>query len=176
MNALAIFESVDGAEQPRLALEPGATIRVRGERVRQDLDRDVARKLAVMCAIDLAHPARAEQRPDLVRAETFADQPPGHPGRTHRRRDLNRRRRHERLCVVRVRQERFDFASQLLVAGTGFAHERRALAFVARERGVIQLLDVAPAVGISHARSPEREAGILLPMPASRRSLLPLQT
>ena len=43
------------------ALEPREGRRVRGERVRQDLDRDVAIQLRVARAVHLAHPAGAER-------------------------------------------------------------------------------------------------------------------
>jgi hypothetical protein len=50
----------------RLALEPQQALAVRGHRRRQDLDRDVTTQPAVPGAIDLAHPADAEQADDLV--------------------------------------------------------------------------------------------------------------
>ena len=56
----------DGA---RFALEALAQLRVGGERVGQDLDGDGAIEPRVTRAVDLAHPARAERRDDLVRAE-----------------------------------------------------------------------------------------------------------
>ena len=43
---------------------------VRGQLRREDLDRDVAVQLRVARAVDLAHPARAERREDLVGTET----------------------------------------------------------------------------------------------------------
>ena len=48
------------------------TIRVGGEGVRQDLDRDVATERGIPRAIHLAHPAGAESGHDLVGAEARA--------------------------------------------------------------------------------------------------------
>ena len=56
----------------RLALKPREPLRIGGERLGQDLDRDVAIQLRVARAIDLAHAAGAERRQDLVRAEACA--------------------------------------------------------------------------------------------------------
>ena len=69
-NAVRFLEAVYRAdvgvvqrrEHPRLALEAREAIRIAGERLRQDLDRDVARELGVACAVHLAHAARADQR------------------------------------------------------------------------------------------------------------------
>ena len=54
----------------RLALEPGERVRIGGDGLREDLDRDVPVELPVPRPVDLAHPARAERREDLVGAET----------------------------------------------------------------------------------------------------------
>ena len=60
------------ASDLRFALEAREPIGVGRERVGQDLDRDVAIQLRVARAIDLAHPAGAERRQDLVGAEPRA--------------------------------------------------------------------------------------------------------
>ena len=81
LNAVALLESVDrrdvGVAQrrqhARLALEPRQPIGIARERRGQDLDRHVAPQLRVPRAIDLAHPAGAKRRHDLVRAEAAAD-------------------------------------------------------------------------------------------------------
>ena len=44
-------------------------VRVRGERRRQNLDRDVAIQPGIFCAIHFAHAARADQRLNLVGAQ-----------------------------------------------------------------------------------------------------------
>ena len=51
---------VERREHLRLALEPGETIGVGREEVRQDLDGDVALQLRVARLVDLAHPARSD--------------------------------------------------------------------------------------------------------------------
>jgi hypothetical protein len=53
----------------RLALEALEPLRVRGEALRQHLERDVAAEPGVARAVDLAHPARAQRGDDLVAAE-----------------------------------------------------------------------------------------------------------
>ena len=60
---------VQRGERLRLAREPGETIRVEREELRQDLDRDVAIQLRVAGAIHLAHSARAKQGDDLIRPQ-----------------------------------------------------------------------------------------------------------
>ena len=56
----------------RLALEALAELRVDGEMRRQHLDRDRALEPRVARPVDLAHPARADRRDDLVGAEPSA--------------------------------------------------------------------------------------------------------
>ena len=68
-HAVCLFDAVDGAdvrvvqrrEHPRLTLEARAPFRIRRERRRQDLDRDLASKRLVVRPVDLAHPTNAEQ-------------------------------------------------------------------------------------------------------------------
>jgi hypothetical protein len=79
--AARIFQAVDmrdvrmieGRERLRFACEAGQAIGIAGEGVRQDLQRDVAIQLRVVCAIHLTHAASAESGEDLVRAETFGN-------------------------------------------------------------------------------------------------------
>src|SRR5688572_26182154 len=61
---------IERREDARLALETDHPIGIGGERIRKDLDGDAAVQLRVLCAIDLAHSARAKGRPDLVRSES----------------------------------------------------------------------------------------------------------
>ena len=56
----------------RLAFEPRHAIGVRGEHVRQDLDRDLAAECRVRRTVDLTHSAFADRRGDVVDAETRA--------------------------------------------------------------------------------------------------------
>src|SRR5205085_1459667 len=55
-----------------LALEAGERVGVRGQLRGEDLDRDLPVELRVARPVDLAHPARAERREDLVGTETGA--------------------------------------------------------------------------------------------------------
>ena len=63
---------IERGEDLRLSLEPGDALGVVGEAIRQDLNRHVATELRVARAIDLAHPARAQWRGDLVDTEADA--------------------------------------------------------------------------------------------------------
>jgi hypothetical protein len=56
---------VQGGENLGLALEAGQSVQIRHERVRQDLERDVAPELRVACPVDHAHTAAAERRADF---------------------------------------------------------------------------------------------------------------
>ena len=51
---------IERGEHLRLALEAREAIGIGGERLGQDLDRDVAPELRVARAVDLAHPAGPE--------------------------------------------------------------------------------------------------------------------
>ena len=59
-------------ERLRLALEPRHAFGVGGERVRQDLDRDLAAERRVRRPVDLPHAALTDQRGDFVDAEAGA--------------------------------------------------------------------------------------------------------
>ena len=63
---------VERSEHLRLALEPRETIRILCERVREDLQRDLAVQLRIARAIHLAHAAGADGGEDFVRAEASA--------------------------------------------------------------------------------------------------------
>ena len=63
---------VERGERLRFAREPRQPIRIAGERIGQDLQRDVAIELRVARAIDLAHAPGADDGEDLVRAEACA--------------------------------------------------------------------------------------------------------
>ena len=79
-DAARFFEAVDARdvrmiqrrEDLRFALEAREAIGIVRERVRQDLDRDVAIQLRVARAIDLAHAACADRGDDFVDAEARA--------------------------------------------------------------------------------------------------------
>ena len=59
-------------DRARLAVEALAELRIGGERLGQNLDRDGPVEARVARAIDLAHAARAEGGQDLVGAEAGA--------------------------------------------------------------------------------------------------------
>ena len=63
---------IERREHLRFALEPRQPIGIGRERVRQDLDRDVAIQLRVAGAIHLAHAAAPQERLDLADAEPCA--------------------------------------------------------------------------------------------------------
>ena len=63
---------IEGRERLRFAREPGQAIGIAGERVRKDLQRDVAIQLRIVRAIHLAHSACAEGGENLIRAESDA--------------------------------------------------------------------------------------------------------
>src|SRR5205807_3152800 len=60
---------IERGEHPRFALEAREPIRVARKRMRQDLDRDVAPKLRVSSAVDLAHAAHTEKRLQMIPAD-----------------------------------------------------------------------------------------------------------
>ena len=63
---------VQRGEQLRLPLEPLPPIFVFEELFRQHLDGDLSAESRVFRPVDLPHPARADRREDLVRAERVA--------------------------------------------------------------------------------------------------------
>ncbi len=63
---------VEGGKDFRLALEPSQPLRVLGELIGQDFDRDIPAELCVSCPIDFTHPAFADGLQDLVVGESLA--------------------------------------------------------------------------------------------------------
>ena len=61
---------IEGGKRPRFTLEARQPIRIGPKRGRQHLERDVAAQPAVVGAIDLAHPADADDGGDLIRPES----------------------------------------------------------------------------------------------------------
>ena len=86
MHGAGIFETVDrgdvrmieGGEHLGFALETREAIGVERQGLREDLHGDVAIQRAIMCAIDLAHPALSNRAGNFVRAKASAD------GESHR--------------------------------------------------------------------------------------------
>ncbi len=105
-DAARLLEAVDRGDvgvlqlgqDLRLALETGEAVGVGGERLGQDLDRDLALQLRVGRAVDDAHPALAERGGDLVgpRREPgerlISEAPPSSSGRASRGRPPGRPR------------------------------------------------------------------------------------
>ena len=60
---------IERGDRPGLASEPGAELRIVGERARQHLDRDGPIQPRVGGPIDLAHPTGADGGADLIRAQ-----------------------------------------------------------------------------------------------------------
>ena len=63
---------VQRGEEPRLPLEPLSSLFTFKELFRQYLDRDLSREARVPRPVDLPHPARTEEREDLVGSELRA--------------------------------------------------------------------------------------------------------
>ena len=63
---------IQRGEHPRLALEARQAVGIPRERVRQELDRDIASELRVPRPIDFAHAAGSEGGDNLVRAKARA--------------------------------------------------------------------------------------------------------
>ncbi len=62
----------EGSDRFRLLLEAAKRFRIMGDALRDDLDGHLTAQARVACAIDLAHPTRAERRDDLVGTEAIA--------------------------------------------------------------------------------------------------------
>ena len=103
VDAVRLLEAVDDrdvrmverGQDAGFALEPCETVRIGGERLRQDLDRDVAIELRVTRPVDLPHAAFANLRRDHIRPERLADpDPPADSIRHGRGTRGTRRHRH----------------------------------------------------------------------------------
>ena len=129
--AAGVFEAMDlrdmrmieRGEHLRFTTEAGEAIGIVGDAWQQNLDRDLAIQLRVAGSVDFAHPARADPRVDLVRADALALETLRGDGVF----DLNRSGRlEEALGALVRRQERFHLLAQGLVAFAGFGQVRRA--------------------------------------------------
>ena len=65
-----MWGGVEGRERFQLPLESRQTIGITGQRLGQDLERDLSIELGVARAIDLAHTPGPERAENLVRADT----------------------------------------------------------------------------------------------------------
>ncbi len=133
--ARAAGDAVDGSdvrviqrgEQPRLALETGEAIDVRGQLGRQHLERDIAPQLHIARAIHLAHAALADQRPDVEGSQARARQRPGpcrDTGRTRQHLGSDRTARcvQKALGPPRVGQQALDFRAQHRIVAARLVH------------------------------------------------------
>ena len=160
-DAVCLLEAVDRAdvgmiqrrEDPRLPLEAREPVRTARERARQDLDRDVAPKLRVARAIDLAHPADAKERLQLIAAERLTGQRRRDRFGDHARREMERRLGEE-FIGHRLVQQRLDLAPHRRIVGTGIGQKGGALVWRLLARRVIQALRAVSSVQASCDRSP----------------------
>ena len=113
----------------------------------KELDRHRPIEAEVAGAVDVAHPAGAEQRLDPVVADDLAG---GECGCFRRRQQLRRRLRGGRLdeaarALVGV-EHRFHPRAEIGVIRAGLGEERRPAARVARPSLVVEILDLPPAL------------------------------
>ena len=133
---------IERGQETRLPLEPRAAIRVVGEFLRQDFDRDVAFEPRIARAIHLTHAAGAEVRVDAVRAELPADHGLGRRDRI----ELGGGHIEKRVAFGIAREQGLHFGTKPGVGGRGVRHERGTGRGVARQRLVIDLRDLTPAL------------------------------
>jgi hypothetical protein len=116
--------------QPRVRIANGC---------RQQFDRHVAIKAIVVRPVHLAHPTRAEQRIDAIKAE------PRTTCKTRRRPGSAKRWRVAESSGVAVSGEHlFDIGAERDIAGARFGQNGRTVAAVARPREVEQRRDLPP--------------------------------
>ncbi len=134
---------IERREDLRFPAEACEAIGIVGNGRQQDLDRDLAIQLRVAGSVDLAHPARADPRLDLIRADPLALEILCCEGVL----DLNRSRRFEEALGALVRrQERFHLLAQGLVASAGFGQVRRASFRWQRPRAREHLFQALPII------------------------------
>lgn len=130
--AVGVFEPVDlrdvlmieRRKHPRLSPEAGEALGIAGNGGQQDLDRDLAIERRVAGPVDLAHPARADTRRELIRADALPLEAPYHAGvvTPHHRWRLEK----ALLDALVRRQGRLHFQTQRLVAVAGLGQVRCA--------------------------------------------------
>ena len=160
VNAVAVLEPVDGAdvrmiqrrEQPCFALESRAPIGIRRESVRQNLDRH--RRGRAWCRargrLRPCRPRRAGRRSRTTQPPADDHGPSDRAGAAAGTMCRSPGVVRNAWAAPRIGEERLDFAPQRLVGAACLAQKRRALAFVARERGVVQPLDSWPELRTDH--------------------------
>ena len=96
--------------------------------------------------VDLAHPARAQQRENLIVPDCVSKHRLLLLGSQHRccchiiSRCLD-----ESRCSLIISEQRFHLSMKFLIFATGLLKEGRAMAGVALQGGVIELLDLFPS-------------------------------
>src|SRR5205085_12627432 len=98
---------------------PRQPVAIAAHRPRQHLDRDLATELRVARAVDLAHAARAEMTDDILRADASADRQLARRDAQHACRYGAHRLRQEVFGGWLMREQRRDFAPQIIVAAAG---------------------------------------------------------
>ena len=152
-DAFGFLEAVDRAdvrmiqrgEHPRLPLEAREPLGVARERVRQELDRDIALELRVARAVHLTHAARTEQGLHLIHTKSLAfhHQPrlvtsvvaPNHRGCLEKA-----------LRALVRRQQGLHLLAQRVVAAAGLGQVRRAPIRWQRPRAREHLFQTRPVV------------------------------
>ena len=110
----------------RLAVETRAELRIGGERARQHLQRDRTIETRVGRVVHLAHSASAEQAIDAVRAE-HACRIPDRVGSSRTAAAASSIGRSIRSWRLLLREQRFNLAPELVVAGARLGQKRASL-------------------------------------------------
>ena len=156
---------VEGGGEPGFLLEPPQIGGPAGGRARKHLERDLAAKREVPCAIDLAHPARALERQDLVPVDVAFSEVQRRFLREVPRLLLERRPLQECAGSFGVGQQRPHLPQERLVPAAGLLEIRLALAISELERVVEDPFDLGPAVR-RHVTRRRARAGAM-PWPVS---------
>src|ERR1019366_5665077 len=132
-----------------------------GEAGRQYLDGYVALQARIARAVDFAHAAAADQLHNLEVAE---------PGAWTESLDCRYRRAfQERIDLLR--KQRLHFGAQAGVGGAGMRQEPGALLRRKRDRRLIKLLDLFPALSLHEPAFPASAHVSARPGPCSNREL-----
>ena len=132
---------VERAGRARFPLETGDAVRVAGQAGGQHLNRHVPLQACVARAPYLAHPTPAQQVHNLEVTEL---------GARAQRLDPRRRSAFQKRIGLLV-QQRLHLAAELRIVRTRLRQECGAFLRRLRQRGLIQLLDLLPALSL-HAR------------------------
>ena len=143
---------IDGREHLRFAPEPRQPIRIVGKLRQQHLERHVAVDAAIAGAVDLAHPAAAQQLDDLVVLDRVARREDVRGGlQIERTADLvaevagQRAAGLEKAVVApRLADDRGERVAEGAVVGGCAPDERLALFWRQRERAVEQIVGFRP--------------------------------